>query len=71
MRRIDELHIDYPFTGSRMLKGLLVGEGYKTGRLHVRTLMKRKGIEAIYRRPDTSKPDPGHKSNPICCASCR
>lgn len=64
MRRIDELHLDYPFAGSRMLKGLLVGEGYKTGRLHVRTLMKRMGIEAIYRRPNTSKPALGHKIFP-------
>jgi len=64
MRRIDELHLEYPFAGSRMLKGLLVGEGYKAGRLHVRTLMKRMGIEAIYRRPNTSKPAPGHKIYP-------
>jgi putative transposase len=64
MRRIDELHLDYPFAGSRMLQGLLLGEGYKTGRLHVRTLMKRMGIEAIYRRPNTSKPAPGHKIYP-------
>ena len=64
MRRIDELHLEYPFAGSRMLKGLLVGEGYKTGRLQVRTLMKRMGIEAIYRRPNTSKPAPGHKIYP-------
>ena len=64
MHRIDELHLDFPFAGSRMLKGLLVGEGYKTGRLHVRTQMKRMGIEAIYRRPKTSKPAPGHKIYP-------
>ena len=64
MRRIDELHLDYPFAGSRMLKGLLVGEGYETGRMHVRTCMKRMGIEAIYRRPNTSKPAPGHKIYP-------
>lgn len=64
MRRIDELHHDYPFAGSRMLKGLLVGEGYKVGRLHVRALMKRMGVEAIYRRPNTSKPAPGHKIYP-------
>jgi putative transposase len=64
MRRIDELHLDYPFAGSRMLQGLLLGEGYKVGRLHVRTLMKRMGIEAIYRRPNTSKPEPGHKIYP-------
>jgi putative transposase len=60
MRRIDELHLDYPFAGSRMLQGLLVREGYKIGRLHVTTLMKRMGIEALYRRPNASKPAPGH-----------
>jgi len=64
MRRIDELHLAYPFAGSRMLRGLLLGEGYKVGRLHVRTLMKCMGIEAIYRRPNTSKPAPGHKIYP-------
>lgn len=64
MRRIDELHLDYPFAGSRMLQGLLLGEGYKAGRLKVRNLMKRMGIEAIYRRPNTSKPAPGHKIYP-------
>ncbi len=64
MRRIDELHMDYPFALSRMLQGLLLGEGYMVGRLHVRTVMKRMGIEAIYRRPHTSKPEPGHKIYP-------
>ena len=64
MRRIDRLHLDYPFAGSRMLQGLLLGEGHKVGRLHVSTLMKRMGIEAIYRRPNTSKPAPGHKIYP-------
>nr|WP_316653158.1 IS3 family transposase [uncultured Gellertiella sp.] len=64
MRRIDELHLDYPFAGSRMLQGLLRGEGLETGRLHVATLMKKMGIEAIYRRPNTSKPAPGHKVYP-------
>jgi len=64
MRRIDELHLEYPFAGSRMLQGLLIGEGYKVGRLHIRTLMKRMGIEAIYRRPNTSRPAPGHKVYP-------
>lgn len=64
MRRIDELHLDYPFAGSRMLQGLLLGEGYRVGRRKVRTLMKRMGIEAIYRRPNTSKPEPGHKIYP-------
>lgn len=64
MRRIDELHLDYPFAGSRMLQGLLIAEGHDVGRLHVRTLMRKMGIEAIYRRPNTSKPAPGHKVYP-------
>ena len=64
MRRIDELHLEYPFAGSRMLQGLLRGEGLQTGRLHLATLMKKLGIEAIYRRPNTSKPAPGHKVYP-------
>ena len=64
MRRIDELHLDYPFAGSRMLQGLLAVEGRMAGRLHVSTLMKRMGIEALYRRPNTSKPEPGHKIFP-------
>ena len=63
-RRIDELHLNYPFAGARMLQGLLIGEGHKVGRLHVSTLMKRMGIAAIYRRPNTSKPAPGHKIYP-------
>jgi putative transposase len=64
MRRIDELHLDYPFAGSQMLQWLLRAEGHAVGRLHVSTLMKRMGIEAVYRRPDTSKPEPGHKIYP-------
>jgi len=64
MRRIDELHLDYPFAGSRMLRDLLRREGIEIGRRHVATLMKRMGIEAIYRRPNTSKPAPGHKIYP-------
>lgn len=59
MRRIDELHLEYPFAGSRMLRDLLVGKGFAAGRLHVATLMKRMGIEATYRRPNTSRPAPG------------
>ena len=64
MRRIDELHMELPFAGSRMLQGLLVLEGFKIGRLHVATLMKRMGITALYRKPNTSKPAPGHKIYP-------
>jgi len=64
MRRLDELHLEFPFAGSRMLRGLLAGEGIKIGRRRVRTLMKRMGIEALYRRPRTTKPEPGHKIYP-------
>ena len=64
MRRLDELHLDHPFAGSRMLRDLLKREGVSIGRRHVATLMKRMGIEAIYRRPNTSKPAPGHKVYP-------
>lgn len=64
MRRIDELHLDYPFAGGRMLRGLLRQEGYQVGRLHVATLMKRLGIKARYRRPNRSKPAPGNKIYP-------
>ena len=64
MRRLDALHLDYPFAGSRMLRDMLVREGVSIGRRHVRTLMKKMGIEAIYRRPNTSKAAPGHKIYP-------
>jgi putative transposase len=64
MRRIDELHLDHPFAGSRMLRGMLKAEGREVGRLHVAKLMKRMGIEALYRRPRTTKPAPGHKVYP-------
>jgi putative transposase len=64
MLRIDQLHLDYPFAGSRMLRDLLAGEGMQVGRLHVSTLMKRMGIEALYRKPNTSKPEPGYKIYP-------
>lgn len=64
MRRMDELHLEFPFAGSRMLRDLLVAEGFTVGRLHVATLMKRMGIEALYRKPNTSKPAPGHQIYP-------
>jgi putative transposase len=64
MRRIDELHLEFPFAGSRMLRGLLAAEGCRIGRRHVKTLMRRMGIEALYRRPRTTKPEPGHKIYP-------
>ena len=64
MRRIDELHLDYPFAGSRMLRDLLRGEGISIGRERVASMMLRMGIEALYRRPHTSKPADGHKIFP-------
>src|SRR5664279_263227 len=64
MRRMDELHLELPFAGSRMLRDLLNAEGVVIGRRHVATLMKRMGIETIYRKPNTSKPEPGHKIYP-------
>ena len=64
MRRIDELHLEYPFAGSRMLRDMLSQQGLEVGRRHVRTLMRKVSIEAIYRRPNTSKPAPGHRIYP-------
>jgi putative transposase len=64
MRRIDQLHLDFPFAGSRMLRDFLRAEGVKIGRCRVITLMRRMGIEALYRRPNTSKPAPGHQVFP-------
>jgi len=64
MRRLDRLHLELPFAGARMLRGLLAAEGSKIGRRHVKTLMKRMGIEALYRHPRTTKPEPGHKIYP-------
>lgn len=64
MHWIDLLHLEHPFAGSRMLRDLLRAEGIAIGRLTVATLMRRMGIEALYRRSNTSKPAPGHKIYP-------
>lgn len=64
MRRIDELNLAYPFAGSRMLRDMLNREGFDVGRRHVGTLMQRMGIEALYRKPNTSKKHPTHKIYP-------
>jgi putative transposase len=64
MRRMDEWHLELPFAGSRMLRDLLNKEGVEIGRCHVATLMRRMGIEALYRRPNASKPAPGHRVYP-------
>jgi len=64
MRRIDQLHLEYPFAGSRMLRDQLKQEGYAVGRTHVVTLMRKMGVEALYRKPRTTKPGSGHKIYP-------
>jgi len=64
MRRIDELHLRYPFAGARMLRDLLRQEGRAVGRRHVATLMRRMGITAIYRTPRTSLRHPAHTVYP-------
>jgi len=60
MRRIDELHLNHPFAGSRMLRDLLRHEDFSVGRKHVATLMRKMGIEALYRRPNTSRRHAAH-----------
>lgn len=62
MRQIDALHLELPFAGSRMLRDLLRGKGFVTGRDHVRTLMRAMGITAVYRRPKTSQ---RHRDHPV------
>lgn len=64
MRRIDELHLEHPFAGSRMLRDMLCRDGLAVGRKHVVTLMAKMGIEALYRKPDTSRKQDGHKVYP-------
>ena len=64
MRRIDELHLEHPFMGARMLRRQLRREGIEVGRQHVRALMLKMGIEALCPQPGTSKPHPGHKIYP-------
>ena len=64
MRRIDEIHLEYPFAGSRMLRDILRREGFISGRRHVATLMRRMNIEALYRRPNTSRRHPTHPVYP-------
>ena len=61
MRLIDEIHLRYPFMGSRSIRDQLQDKGHQVGRQHVSTLMKKMGIVAMYRKPKTSKPHPAHK----------
>lgn len=71
MRRIDELHLEFPFAGTRMLRDLLQREGRAIGRKRVRTFMRRMGIEALYRKPNTSKRGKGHKIYPYLLRELR
>jgi putative transposase len=64
MRQIDELHLQHPFAGSRLLRDLLRFQGVVIGRKHVATLMRRMGIVALYRHPRTTQPHPGHQVFP-------
>ncbi len=64
MKRIDRLHLEMPYAGSRMLRDLLAQDGIKVGRKHVATLMKRMGIEALYRKPKTTNKHPQHRVYP-------
>ena len=64
MRKIDELHLQHPFMGARMLRDQLARQGIHAGRRHIRTLMLRMGIEALAPQPGTSKRAPGHKIYP-------
>ena len=62
MRRIDELHLAFPFAGARMLRDMLKREGHAIGRKRVGTLMKKMGIEALYRKPNLSR---RHAKHPV------
>jgi putative transposase len=64
MRLIDEIHLEEPYLGSRGMRNVLRLRGYTIGRIHVRTLMRTMGIEALYRKPRLSKPHPGHTVYP-------
>jgi len=61
MRHLDELHLEHPFMGARMLRDQLAREGIHAGRRHIGTLMQRMGITALAPQPGTSKRAPGHK----------
>jgi putative transposase len=71
MRRIDQLHLEHPFAGSRMLRDLLNIDGLPVGRKHVATLMKRMGIEALYKKANTSKRHPEHRIYPYLLRALR
>ena len=62
MRCIDELHLEHPFAGARMLRDLLRLDGWTVGRKHIATLMRTMGIEALYQRPNTSRRHAAHRA---------
>ena len=64
MRRIDELHLEHPFAGARMLRDMLKLEHVAVGRKHVGTLMKKMGIEVLYRKANTSRRNQAHRIDP-------
>ncbi len=68
MRRIDELHLEHPFAGARMLRDMLKLEGHEVGCKHVSTVMKKLDIQAIYRKANTSRRNQTPASTPTCCA---
>ena len=64
MRAMDEIHLKRPFFGSRRIRDALNDQGYDVGRDHVRTLMRKMGIEALYRKPNLSRANQAHKVYP-------
>ena len=64
MRRIDELHLAWPFYGSRRMAAVLRREGWEVNRKRAKRLMRVMGIEALYQKPNTSKGHPEHKVYP-------
>jgi putative transposase len=64
MRRIDALHTERPFLGSRRIARMLGEDGLPINRKRVRRLMRLMGIEALGPKPRTTKPAPGHKIYP-------
>ena len=64
MHRIDRLHLEWPCAGARTLRYLLRAEGHEVGRDRVARLMKRMGLQALYRKPRTTQPHPGHQVYP-------
>ncbi|MBZ0157395.1 MAG: IS3 family transposase [Alphaproteobacteria bacterium] len=64
MRLVNEIHLKLPLYGSRRIRDELRDRGQNIGRDHVRTLMRKMGLEALYQKPRLSDPDPAHKVYP-------